>query len=135
MLGFVEDVKHVGGKNRRVYAAAVVTEYYIGLITNEEVIKELMETAVQIAALHQQRQTLGLSQEEIAFYDTLKRPKTIKDFYSNVQLVSLTRKLTEQLRKIRTTDWQQKESARDDMRHMVKRLLNTSTRRKPWRTW
>ena len=101
----------------------LMNAYYNGLITNEEVIKELMETAAQIAALHQQGQALGLSQEEMAFYDALTRPEAIKDFYSNDQLVSLTRELTEQLRKNRTIDWQQKESARADMRRMVKRLL------------
>lgn len=97
--------------------------YYNGLITNEEVIKELLETAAQIAALHKQGETLGLTEEEMAFYDALTKPEAIKDFYSNDELVALTRELTEQLRKNRTIDWQQKESARASMRVMVKRLL------------
>ena len=49
--------------------------------------------------------------------------KTIFDFYQNEQLVEMTRELTELLRKSRTIDWQRKESARADMRRMVKRLL------------
>ena len=101
----------------------LMNAYYNGLITNEEVIRELMETAAQIAALHKQGQDLGLTSEEMAFYDALTRPEAIKDFYSNDELVALTRELTEQLRKSRTIDWQQKESARADMRRMVKRLL------------
>jgi len=101
----------------------LMNAYYNGLITNEEVIKELLETAAQIAELHKQGASLGLSEEEMAFYDALTKPEAIKDFYSNDQLVAMTRELTEQLRKNRTIDWQQKESARAAMRVMVKRLL------------
>ena len=75
------------------------------------------------AELHKQGEALGLSEEEMAFYDALTKPEAIKDFYSNDELVALTRELTEQLRKNRTIDWQQKESARAAMRVMVKRLL------------
>lgn len=101
----------------------LMNAYYNGLITNEEVIKELLETAAQIAELHKQGASLGLSDEEMAFYDALTKPEAIKDFYSNDQLVAMTRELTEQLRRNRTIDWQQKESARAAMRVMVKRLL------------
>ena len=66
---------------------------------------------------------LGLSQEELAFYDALTKPEHIKDFYQNDQLVALTKELTEMLRRNRTIDWQKKETARAAMRKMVKRLL------------
>lgn len=101
----------------------LMNAYYNGLITNEEVIKELLETAAQIAEMHKQGDALGLSAEELAFYDALTKPEAIKDFYSNDELVSLTRELTETLRKNRTIDWQKKETARAAMRKMVKRLL------------
>ena len=101
----------------------LMNAYYNGLISNEEVIKELLETARQIAELHRQGEAMGLTQEEMAFYDALTKPEAIKDFYSNEELVALTRELTEQLRRNRTIDWQQKESARAAMRVMVKRLL------------
>jgi type I restriction enzyme R subunit len=101
----------------------LMNSYYNGLITNEEVIKELLEAAAQIAALHKQGEDLGLSQEEMAFYDALTKPEAIKDFYENEQLVAMTRELTEMLRQSRTIDWQRKETARAGMRKMVKRLL------------
>lgn len=101
----------------------LMNAYYNGLITNEEVIKELLETAAQIAEMHKQGDALGLSPEELAFYDALTKPEAIKDFYSNDELVSLTRELTETLHKNRTIDWQKKETARAAMRKMVKRLL------------
>ena len=86
-----------------------MNSYYNGLITNEEVIKELLKTAEEIANLYKSGQALGLSQEELAFYDALTKPEHIKDFYENDQLVALTKELTEMLRKNRTIDWQKKE--------------------------
>ena len=103
--------------------AQLMNAYYNGLITNEEVIKELLKAAEEIAALHQQGEKLGLSQEEMAFYDALTKPENIKDFYENEELIAMTRELTEMLRKNRTIDWQKKETARAGMRKMVKRLL------------
>ena len=66
---------------------------------------------------------LGLTDEEMAFYDALTKPEAVKDFYTNEQLVEMTRELTETLRQSRTIDWQKKESARANMRRIVKRLL------------
>lgn len=103
--------------------AQLMNSYYNGLITNEEVIKELLETAEEIANLYKNGQKLGLSQEELAFYDALTKPEHIKDFYKNDELIALTKELMEMLRKNRTIDWQKKETARATMRKMVKRLL------------
>ena len=101
----------------------IMNAYYNGHISNDEVIKELLEAAELIAKAHQAGDALGLSQEELAFYDALTRPQAIKDFYENETLVAMTRELTEMLRKNRTIDWQKKETARATMRKMVKRLL------------
>lgn len=103
--------------------AQLMNSYYNGLVTNEEVIKELLKTAQEIAELYKNGETLGLSQEELAFYDALTKPEHIKDFYKNDELIALTRELTKMLRKNRTIDWQKKETARAQMRKMVKRLL------------
>ena len=101
----------------------LMNTYYNGLITNEEVIKELLKTAEEINSLRKEGEKLGLSEEELAFYDALTKPEHIKDFYENNTLIALTRELTEMLRKNRTIDWQKKETARAGMRKMVKRLL------------
>lgn len=103
--------------------AQLMNSYYNGLITNEEVIKELLKTAQEITELYNNGKKLGLSQEELAFYDALTKPENIKDFYRNNELIDLTRELTEMLRKNRTIDWQKKETARASMRKMVKHLL------------
>ena len=103
--------------------AKLMNAYYNGLITNEEVIKELLEAAQEIANLHKEGEKLGLTTEELAFYDALTKPEAVKDFYTNEDLIAITRELTEMLRKNRTIDWQKKETARAGMRKMVKRLL------------
>ena len=103
--------------------AQLMNSYYNGLITNEEVIKELLKTAQEITELYNNGEKLGLTQEELAFYDALTKPENIKDFYQNNELIDLTRELTEMLRKNRTIDWQKKETARASMRKIVKHLL------------
>ena len=97
--------------------------YLNGMLTNEEVIEELKKMAAEIAAAVDSSNQLGLSVEEVAFYDALTKPQAVKDFYDNDQLVAITKELTEMLRSNRTVDWQKKETARAKMRSMVKRLL------------
>lgn len=97
--------------------------YLNGLISNEEVIEQLLKMAEDIANAQAEGDSLGLTAEELAFYDALTRPQAIKDFYQNEDLISLTQELTKILRENRTIDWQKKESARARMRRMVKKLL------------
>ena len=111
--------------------AQLMNSYYNGLITNEEVIKELLKTAEEIANLYKNYQKLGLSQEELAFYDALTKPEHIKDFYKNDELIALTRELTEMLRKNRTIDWQKKKQLeRRCVRWLKDSLRNISILRK-----
>jgi type I restriction enzyme R subunit len=101
----------------------IMNAYRNGHITNTKVIEELQKMAADIKKAHQQGDELGLSQEELAFYDAITKPEAVKDFYTNDQLRDMTRELTEAMRKSRTIDWQKKEAARARMRVMVKRLL------------
>ena len=98
-----------------------MNRYLNGMLTNEEVIEELLDLARQIAAAEEG--IPGLSKDEIAFYDALTRPEAIKDFYENDELIAITKELAEALRRDRTIDWNKRESARASMRMMIKRLL------------
>jgi len=65
----------------------------------------------------------GLSVEEYAFYNALAAdPKVIEEMQDSV-LISMAHELTQMVRKNKTVDWDKKESARAQMRSMVKRLL------------
>ena len=101
----------------------VMNRYLNGLLTNEQVIEELLALAKQIAKAQRDGEKLGLQADEIAFYDALTKPQAIKDFYENEELIAITKELADALRKNRTVDWQRRESARAKMRMMIKKLL------------
>lgn len=101
----------------------IMNAYRNGQLTNAEVIDELRKMADDIAKARQAGDELGLSAEELAFYDAITKPEAVKAFYSHDELRELTKELAEALRKNRTIDWQKKDSARAGMRLMVKRLL------------
>ena len=100
-----------------------MNRYLNGMLTNEQVIEELLNLAKQIAAAQKEGEDLGLNAEEAAFYDALTCPQAVKDFYENDELIAITKELTETLRKNKTIDWQKKETARAKMRMLIKKLL------------
>lgn len=102
---------------------ATLNRYINGMITNEEVIQELLTLAKQITDAQNDGNQLGLTADELAFYDALTKPQAIKDFYENEELIAITKELADTLRKNSTIDWQKRESARANMRMKIKRLL------------
>lgn len=100
-----------------------MNRYLNGMLTNEQVIEELLNLAKQIQAAQKEGEQLGLTADELAFYDALTKPQAIRDFYENAELIALTKELADTLRKNRTVDWQKRDSARAKMRMMIKRLL------------
>ena len=99
-----------------------MNEYINGHITNEEVIKRLIEIATRIKEGIDSTPK-GLDEDEAAFYDALSKPEAVKKFYTDDKLIALTKELTGQLRSSRTVDWDRRDSARARMRMLVKRLL------------
>ena len=97
--------------------------YLNGMLTNEEIIEEMLKLAKQIAEANKEGDELGLTAEELAFYDALTKPQAIKDFYENDELIAITKELADTLRKNRTIDFQKRESARARMRMLIKKLL------------
>lgn len=102
---------------------STLNAYLNGVLSNAEVIEELVKMAKDMMADRDEAAKLGLTEEEMAFYDAITKPQAVKDFYDNDQLVAISRELTEAMRKNSTIDWQKKESARAGMRRAIKRLL------------
>lgn len=100
-----------------------LSNYLKGLLTNEEVIQELLKMAQQMKHAEDEGNDLGLTSEDKAFYDALSTPEGVRQAYSDEEFVALTKELTEVLHTNRTIDWNRKESARAKMRVLVKRLL------------
>lgn len=97
--------------------------YLKGMLSNEEVINELLKLAKQIKHEEEQGNDLGLTKEEKSFYDALTQPEMVRKAYTDEQFVALTKELTEELRRNRTIDWSRRETERAKMRVMVKKLL------------
>ena len=102
---------------------SAMNRYLNGMLTNEQVIEEMLGLAKQIREAKEAGEELGLTADELAFYDALTKPQAIKDFYENAELIAITKELAEKLRKNRTIDWQKRDSARAKMRMMIRKLL------------
>lgn len=100
-----------------------LSQYLKGMLTNEEVIAELLKMAIEIKKTEEEGNNLGLSAEEKAFYDALSKPEGVRKAFSDEEFIEMTKELTDVLHKNRTIDWNHKESARAKMRVMIKRLL------------
>lgn len=100
-----------------------VNSYLNGMLTNEEVIEEMLKLAREIAAANKEGDKLGLTSDELAFYDALTKPQAIHDFYRNEELIAITKELADTLRNNKTIDWQKRDSARAKMRMLIKKLL------------
>ncbi len=126
LKGVVAGYKHTNVVQSAKFSellSQALSMYLKGMLTNEEVINELINIALQMKSAQEQGNDLGLTDEEKAFYDALTQQEKVREAYTNEQFIALTKELTETLRKNRTIDWNKKESAQADMRRLVKRLL------------
>lgn len=97
--------------------------YHNRAIETTEVIEELIRMAQDFRAALQRQEELGLSTEEIAFYDALANNESAVRELGDETLKKLAIELTQKLRKSTTIDWQVRDSVRAQMRTLVRRLL------------
>lgn len=100
-----------------------VARYHSNAITSLEMIQELIDMAKELKASVGRGDELGLSQEELAFYDALSQNKSAVEVLGNEELRKIANVLVEQLQKNVTVDWHLKESARAKLRVLVRRIL------------
>ena len=98
--------------------------YHNRAIATQEVIEELIKLAKELSASDQRGVDLGLSNEEVAFYDALANNESAVQAMGDVKLRVIAAELVTQVRKSVTIDWTLRESARARIRVMVKRILN-----------
>ncbi|WP_442949928.1 type I restriction enzyme endonuclease domain-containing protein [Nostoc sp.] len=84
---------------------------------------ELIELAKEIREAAKRGESLGLSEDELAFYDTLDLTDTSVQALGDDTLKAITRDLVDTVRRNVTIDWTQKESVKANLRRLVKRLL------------
>lgn len=101
-----------------------LNSYHNRAIATQEVIDELIALAKELDAAAKRGEELGLTDDEIAFYDALAANKSARDVMGDAQLKVIATELITQVRKNVTIDWTLRESARARIRVMVKRILN-----------
>lgn len=88
-----------------------------------QVIAELIELAKTMRDSPKRGEELGLTEDELAFYDALVDHGGVKELMGDKVLAAIAHDLVEAIRRSVTIDWTQKEAVRADMRRKVKRLL------------
>ena len=98
--------------------------YHNRAIATQEVIEELIALAKEMDAAAKRGDALGLTDDEIAFYDALAVNESAVQAMGDDKLKLIASELITQVRKSVTIDWTLRESARAKIRVMVKRILN-----------
>lgn len=98
--------------------------YHNRAIATQEVIEELIKLAKEIDAAAKRGQDLGLTDDEVAFYDALAANASAMQAMGDDKLKVIASELITQVRKSVTIDWTLREGARAKIRVMVKRILN-----------
>ncbi|HLP41362.1 MAG TPA: type I restriction endonuclease subunit R, partial [Fibrobacteria bacterium] len=100
-----------------------IARYHANAITTAEVLQELINLAKDLNAARKQGEDLGLSDEEIAFYDALARNNSAVEMLGDDKLRFIAHELLVSLRQNVTVDWAHRNSARARMRVLVKKIL------------
>jgi len=102
---------------------AAIARYHANAITTAEVLQELIDLAKEIRSARKRGEELGLSEEEIAFYDALAENQSAVDVMGDVNLKIIAHELLISLRENVTVDWAHRANARAKLRVLVKRIL------------
>jgi type I restriction enzyme R subunit len=101
-----------------------LNSYHNRAIATQEVIEELIKLAKQLTAADQRGVDLGLTNEEVAFYDALATNDSAVQAMGDEKLRVIAAELVSQVRKSVSIDWTLREGAQAKIRVMVKRILN-----------
>ncbi len=88
-----------------------------------QVILELIEQSKELRDASKRGEALGLTEDELAFYDALADHENVREVMQDHVLATIAQDLVRTIRGSVSIDWTKKESVRADMRRNVKRLL------------
>ncbi len=100
-----------------------IRRYQNRTIEAAQVILELIKLAKEMREAKSRGEELGLTEEEVAFYDALEVNDSAVKVLGDEVLSTIARELVETVRRNVTIDWTVRESARARLRTMSKRLL------------
>ncbi len=99
----------------------LIEKYENNVISSAEIIKRLLEIAGEIKKLDEESQALGLSPEEIAFYDSLEKNPDLKD--TGIDIKEFVKDLTKRIRRDLAIDWTNNETIKARIRQNVRLML------------
>jgi len=98
-------------------------KYHNRAVETAQVIEELIQMAKEFQSVLEREASLGLSPDEIAFYDALANNESAVRELGDDILKKIAVEITEKLRASTTVDWQVRESVRARLRILVRRTL------------
>ena len=102
---------------------SVITRYQNRSIETAQVMSELVEMAKKFRDAASRGEELGMTQDEVKFYDALANNESAVMLLTDETLKKIAHELTENLRQNLSVDWSERESVRAKLRLMVKRIL------------
>ncbi|MFM8324631.1 MAG: type I restriction enzyme endonuclease domain-containing protein, partial [Pirellulaceae bacterium] len=101
-----------------------LNSYHNRAISTMQVIEELIQLAKDLDAATKRGENMGLTDDEVAFYDALATNQSALQAMGDAKLKVIAAELISQVKKSVTIDWTLRESARAKIKVMVKRILN-----------
>lgn len=102
---------------------SAIKRYQNNLMSAAEIIHELIELAKEVKAADRRGEELGLTEDELAFYDALEVNDSAVHVLGDEQLRNIARELVEKVKANTSIDWAIKESVRSKLKVIVKRIL------------
>jgi len=99
----------------------LIEKYENNVISSAEIIKHLLEIADEINKLDEESKELGLSSEEVVFYDTLATDPDLKK--AGIDIKEFVKDLTKRIRRDLAIDWTNNETIKARIRQNVRLLL------------
>jgi type I restriction enzyme, R subunit len=100
-----------------------ITKYQNRAIEAAEIIEELITIAKEMREARKRGENLGLTDDEIAFYDALEVNDSAVQLLGDETLKLIAQELVDAVKRSVTVDWTKRENARAQIRVMVKRIL------------
>ena len=100
-----------------------IKRYQNNLLSTAEIIQELINIAKEIKDADKEGERLGLTKDEVAFYNALEVNDSAVQVMGDEQLREIAREIAEKVKANATIDWTIRESARAKLMVIVKRTL------------
>jgi type I restriction enzyme R subunit len=100
-----------------------ISRYQSRAVTTAQVIELLIEMAERMREAQERGERLGLNEAELAFYDALETSDSAVQVLGDEVLRSIAKEITDTINRNLSIDWSVRESAKANIRRLVKRVL------------